>query len=162
MFSLSKAIQNKYIAIILILAVCYIFSHAIFRFLSSVNFSIVIYMIIIKNIDESNYIPYSIIFGLYSDYMTHSFIGLNILFFLFISLVKIFSEYKFNLKSSVSLIFFSLTFIFLYNFFLFIILGYDFTFSYMYILKVFIINFVVYLIIYFFMEFYNAFYGIKR
>ena len=92
-------------------------------------------MLIISKISEETYLPYSIIFGLYSDYSAGSYIGLNVLFFLFMSLIKMFTEYKFDLKTSFSLIIFSIFAILLYNIFFSIILGYNIILSSIYILK---------------------------
>lgn len=146
----------------LILILCYVLSHTTFHFLSNVNFSIIIYMLLSSKITEETYLPYSIIFGLYSDYIAGSFIGLNILFFLFLSLTKMFSEYKFDLKTSFSLIIFSIFAILSYNIFFSIILGYNVILSYIYILKITLIDFIIYLIIYYLMEFRSAFRSIKR
>ncbi len=106
MFSLLKVIQNRYVSIILILILYYVLSHTTFHFLSNVNFSIILYVLIASKINEETYLPYSIIFGLYSDYAAGSYIGLNVLFFLFLSLIKMFTEYKFDLKTSFSLVIF--------------------------------------------------------
>lgn len=162
MFSLLKIIQNRYVSVILILILCYVLSHTTFYFLSNVNFSIIIYMLIISKISEETYLPYSIIFGLYSDYSAGSYIGLNVLFFLFMSLIKMFTEYKFDLKTSFSLIIFSIFAILSYNIFFSIILGYNIILSSIYILKISIIDFIIYLIIYYLMEFRSAFRSIKR
>lgn len=162
MFSLLKIIQNRYVSVILILILCYVLSHTTFHFLSNVNFSIIIYMLIISTISEETYLPYSIIFGLYSDYSAGSYIGLNVLFFLFMSLIKMFTEYKFDLKTSFSLIIFSIFAILSYNIFFSIILGYNIILSSIYILKISIIDFIIYLIIYYLMEFRSAFRSIKR
>lgn len=162
MFSLLKIIQNRYVSVILILILCYVLSHTTFHFLSNVNFSIIIYMLIISKISEETYLPYSIIFGLYSDYSAGSYIGLNVLFFLFMSLIKMFTEYKFDLKTSFSLIIFSFFAILSYNIFFSIILGYNIILSSIYILKISIIDFIIYLIIYYLMEFRSAFRSIKR
>ena len=162
MFSLLKIIQNRYVSVILILILCYVLSHTTFYFLSNVNFSIIIYMLIISKISEETYLPYSIIFGLYSDYSAGSYIGLNVLFFLFMSLIKMFTEYKFDLKTSFSLIIFNIFAILSYNIFFSIILGYNIILSSIYILKISIIDFIIYLIIYYLMEFRSAFRSIKR
>lgn len=162
MFSLLKIIQNRYVSVILILILCYVLSHTTFYFLSNVNFSIIIYMLIISKISEETYLPYSIIFGLYSDYSAGSYIGLNVLFFLFMSLIKMFTEYKFDLKTSFSLIIFNIFAILSYNIFFSIILGYNIILSSIYILKITIIDFIIYLIIYYLMEFRSAFRSIKR
>lgn len=162
MFSLLKIIQNRYVSVILILILCYVLSHTTFHFLSNVNFAIIIYMLIISKISEETYLPYSIIFGLYSDYSAGSYIGLNVLFFLFMSLIKMFTEYKFDLKTSFSLIIFSIFAILSYNIFFSIILGYNIILSSIYILKISIIDFIIYLIIYYLMEFRSAFRSIKR
>ena len=142
MFSLLKVIQNRYVSIILILILYYVLSHTTFHFLSNVNFSI--------------------IFGLYSDYAAGSYIGLNVLFFLFLSLIKMFTEYKFDLKTSFSLVIFSIFAILSYNIFLSLILGYNVILSLLYILKISIIDFILYLIIFYLMEFRSAFRSIKR
>ncbi len=162
MFSLLKIIQNRYVSIILILILCYVVSHTTFHFLSNVNFSIIIYMLISSKINEETYLPYSIIFGLYSDYLADSYIGLNILFFLFLSITKMFAEYKFDLKTSFSLTIFSLFAILSYNIFFSIILGYNIILSFTYILKISLIDFIIYFIIYYLMEFKSAFRSIKR
>ena len=159
MFSLLKVIQNRYVSIILILILYYVLSHTTFHFLSNVNFSIILYVLIASKINEETYLPYSIIFGLYSDYAAGSYIGLNVLFFLFLSLIKMFTEYKFDLKTSFSLVIFS---ILSYNIFLSLILGYNVILSLLYILKISIIDFILYLIIFYLMEFRSAFRSIKR
>lgn len=162
MFSLLKIIQNKYVSVILILIVCYVLSHTVFHFLSKVNFSVVIYMLVFSKINEETYLPYSVIFGLYSDYTACSYIGLGVLFFLFLSILKIFAEYKFDLKSPFSLTLFSFFAVFSYNIFFPFILGYNVILSSSYILKTALIDFVIYLVIYYTMEFKSAFFGIKR
>ena len=159
MFSLLKVIQNRYVSIILILILYYVLSHTTFHFLSNVNFSIILYVLIASKINEETYLPYSIIFGLYSDYAAGSYIGLNVLFFLFLSLIKMFTEYKFDLKTSFSLVIFA---ILSYNIFLSLILGYNVILSLLYILKISIIDFILYLIIFYLMEFRSAFRSIKR
>ncbi len=162
MFSLLKIIQNRYVFIILILILCYVLSYTTFHFLSNVNYAVIIYMLISYKINEETYLPYSIIFGLYSDYLTDSYIGLNVLFFLFLSIIKMFAEYKFDLKTSFSLVIFSMLAILSYNLFFSIILGYNIILSSLYILKITIIDFIIYLIIYYLMEFGSAFRSIKR
>ena len=99
-------------SIILILILWFIFSRTLFSVFSGVNFSIILYALIAGRIDEKTYIPYSIIFGLYSDYIINSYIGLNVLFFLFLSILKIFSEYKFDSKSIFTIISYSVFSIF--------------------------------------------------
>ena len=150
MFSLLKVIQNRYASIILILILYYVLSHTTFHFLSNVNFSIILYVLIASKINEETYLPYSIIFGL------------NVLFFLFLSLIKMFTEYKFDLKTSFSLVIFSIFAILSYNIFLSLILGYNVILSLLYILKISIIDFILYLIIFYLMEFRSAFRSIKR
>lgn len=162
MFSLLKVIQNRYVSIILILILYYVLSHTTFHFLSNVNFSIILYVLIAYKINEETYLPYSIIFGLYSDYSAGSYIGLNVLFFLFLSLIKMFTEYKFDLKTSFSLVIFGIFAILSYNIFLSLILGYNVILSLLYILKISIIDFILYLIIFYLMEFRSAFRSIKR
>lgn len=162
MFSLLKVIQNRYVSIILILILYYVLSYTTFHFLSNLNFSIIVYVLIASKINEETYLPYSIIFGLYSDYSAGSYIGLNVLFFLFLSLIKMFTEYKFDLKTSFSLVIFSMFAILSYNIFLSLILGYNVILSLLYILKISIIDFIIYLIIFYLMEFRSAFRSIKR
>ena len=84
MFSLLKVIQNRYVSIILILILYYVLSYTTFHFLSNINFSIIVYVLIASKINEETYLHYSIVFGLYSDYSAGSYIGLNVLFFLFL------------------------------------------------------------------------------
>lgn len=162
MFSLLKVIQNKYVTVILILVLCHVLSHTTFLFLSNVNYVIIVYVLISSKINEETYLPYSIILGLYSDYLSASYIGLGILFFLFLSLIKMFLEYKFDLKTSLSLVIFSFVAIFMYNIFFSFVLGYNTFLSFYYILKMILADFIIYLIIYYSMEFKSAFFGIKR
>ena len=152
MFSLLRIIKNRYVSIILILTLCYVLSHTTFHFLSNVNYSIILYMLTAQHINDETYIPYSIIFGLYSDYIAASYIGLSVLFFLFLSIIKMFTEYKFDLKTSFSIVIFSA----------FAILGYNMILSSIYILKTSVFDFIIYLVIYSIMEFASAFRSIKR
>lgn len=162
MFSLLRIIKNRYVSIILILILCYVLSHTTFHFLSNVNYSIILYLLISQYINEETYISYSIIFGLYSDYIAASYIGLNILFFLFLSIVKMFIEYKFDLKTSFSIVIFSAFAVLAYNINFATILGYNMILSSIYILKTSVFDFIIYLIIYSLMEFAGAFRSIKR
>lgn len=162
MSSLLKIIQNRYISIILILILCYVLYHTTFHFLSKVNYSIIIFLLISPKINEETYLAYSIIFGLYSDYISTTYIGFNILFFLFLSIIKMFTEYKFDLKTSFSLVVFSIFAILFYNIFLSFTLGYNIILSFIYILKICLIDFIIYLILYYLMEFRSAFRSIKR
>ncbi len=73
-----------------------------------------------------------------------------------------FTEYKFDFKTSFSLVIFSIFAILSYNIFLSLILGYNVILSLLYILKISIIDFILYLIIFYLMEFRSAFRSIKR
>ncbi len=148
-------------SIILILILWFIFSRTLFSVFSGVNFSIILYALIAGRIDEKTYIPYSIIFGLYSDYIINSYIGLNVLFFLFLSILKIFSEYKFDSKSIFTIISYSVFSIFIYNIFLSFVFDYNLGSSFIYIIKMCALDFIVFIICYLIMEFYRAFRGIK-
>ena len=162
MYSLLKIIKNRYVSIILILVLWFVFSRTIFTFLSSVNFSVILYVLISSKIDEKTYIPYSIIFGLYSDYIIASYIGLNVLFFLFLSLIKMFSEYKFDSKSTLTIFLYSIFSILTYNLFLSIVLDYKLGISFLYILQLCAVDFIVFTVCYFIMEFSRAFRSVKE
>ena len=179
MYSLLKIIKNRYVSIILILTLWFIFSRTVFVFLSGINFSVILYVLISSKIDEKTYIPYSIIFGLYSDYIISSYIGLSVLFFLLLSIIKMFSEYKFDSKSVLSIIkmfseykfdsksvltilLYSIFSIILYNLFLAVVLGYNIGLSILYILKLCLADFVVFIVSYSIMEFNRAFRSVKR
>ena len=162
MYSLLKIIKNRYISIILILTLWFIFSRTVFVFLSGINFSVILYVLISSKIDEKTYIPYSIIFGLYSDYIISSYIGLSVLFFLLLSIIKMFSEYKFDSKSVLTILLYSIFSIILYNLFLAVVLGYNIGLSILYILKLCLADFVVFIVSYSIMEFNRAFRSVKR
>lgn len=161
MYLLPKITKNRYVSIILILVLWFVFSRTLFTFLSSVNFSVILYVLISHKIDDKTYIPYSIIFGLYSDYIISSYIGLNVLFFLFLSLIKMFSEYKFDSKSIFTVFVNSLFSIFIYNIFLSVVLDYKLGVSFLYILKQCAVDFIVFVACYFIMEFSRAFRSVK-
>ena len=162
MYSLLKIIKNRYVSIILILTLWFIFSRTVFVFLSGINFSVILYVLISSKIDEKTYIPYSIIFGLYSDYIISSYIGLSVLFFLLLSIIKMFSEYKFDSKSVLTILLYSIFSIILYNLFLTVVLGYNIGLSILYILKLCLADFVVFIVSYSIMEFNRAFRSVKR
>lgn len=162
MYSLLKIIKNRYVSIILILTLWFIFSRTVFVFLSGINFSVILYVLISSKIDEKTYIPYSIIFGLYSDYIISSYIGLSVLFFLLLSIIKMFSEYKFDSKSVLTILLYSIFSIILYNLFLAVVLGYNIGLSILYILKFCLADFVVFIVSYSIMEFNRAFRSVKR
>ena len=162
MYSLLKIIKNRYVSIILILTLWFIFSRTVFVFLSGINFSVILYVLIFSKIDEKTYIPYSIIFGLYSDYIISSYIGLSVLFFLLLSIIKMFSEYKFYSKSVLTILLYSIFSIILYNLFLAVVLGYNIGLSILYILKLCLADFVVFIVSYSIMEFNRAFRSVKR
>lgn len=162
MYSLLKIIKNRYVSIILILTLWFVLSRTVFVFLSGVNFSVILYVLISSKIDEKTYISYSIIFGLYSDYIISSYIGLSVLFFLFLSIIKMFSEYKFDSKSILTIILYSVFSIILYNVFLAIVLGYNIGLSILYILKLCLADFGVFIVSYSIMEFQRAFFSVKR
>ncbi len=162
MYSLQKIKENRYISIILILTVCYIFSHTSFFFLSGINYVIIVYVFIAHSLDEKTYIPYSIILGLYSDFVLSSYLGLGVLFFLMLSIGKMFSEYKFDSNSTVSVLSFSLLSIAIYNFYAAIVAGYNLILSFTYILKSCFSDFVIFLIVFLIMEFSRAFRSIER
>lgn len=162
MYSLLKIIKNRYVSIILILTLWFIFSRTVFVFLSGINFSVILYVLISSKIDEKTYIPYSIIFGLYSDYIISSYICLSVLFFLLLSIIKMFSEYKFDSKSVLTILLYSIFSIILYNLFLAVVLGYNIGLSILYILKLCLADFVVFIVSYSIMEFNRAFRSVKR
>lgn len=162
MYSLLKIIKNRYVSIILILTLWFIFSRTVFVFLSGINFSVILYVLISSKIDEKTHIPYSIIFGLYSDYIISSYIGLSVLFFLLLSIIKMFSEYKFDSKSVLTILLYSIFSIILYNLFLAVVLGYNIGLSILYILKLCLADFVVFIVSYSIMEFNRAFRSVKR
>ena len=162
MYSLLKIIKNRYVSIILILTLWFIFSRTVFVFLSGINFSVILYVLISSKIDEKTYIPYSIIFGLYSDYIISSYIGLSVLFFLLLSIIKMFSEYKFDSKSVLTILLYSIFSIILYNLFLAVVLVYNIGLSILYILKLCLADFVVFIVSYSIMEFNRAFRSVKR
>ncbi len=162
MYSLQKIKENRYVSLIFILTLCYILGNTSFYFLSGINFSIIIYIFIAYDIDEKTYIPYSIILGLYSDYILSSFIGLGVLFFLSLSMLKMFSEYKFDSNSMVSVISLSIFSIISYNLFAAIVTGYNLILSFLYILQSCFFDFIVFIIIFLIMEFYRAFRSIER
>lgn len=161
MYLLLKIIKNRYVSIILILVLWFVLSRTLFTFVSGVNFSVILYVLISYKIDEKTYIPYSIIFGLYSDYIIASYIGLNVLYFLFLSVIKMFSEYKFDSKSVLTILLYSIFSILTYNIFLSIVLDYKLGISFLYILKQCAVDFIVFIVCYLIMEFSRAFRSVK-
>lgn len=162
MYLLQKIKDNRYISIILILTICYIISNTSFHILSGINYAVIIFVLISNNIDEKTYIPYSIIFGLYSDFVLHSFIGFGTLFFMAVSLTKMFSEHKFDSKTQIGKVTVGFLSIVAYNFFAAILLHFNLILSFPFIIKTILFDFILYLIIFLIMEFNSAFRVVKR
>ena len=112
--------------------------------------------------EHNRYIPYVLLSTVLLPYYSYFLLLYDTLTFLFFSLIKMFTEYKFDLKTSFSLVIFSIFAILSYNIFLSLILGYNVILSLLYILKISIIDFILYLIIFYLMEFRSAFRSIKR
>ena len=164
MFSLLKTLNNRYsyIYIIIILFAVYSLLRASVPAVSGINFVIIIYLLILNNITEDSYIIYSIIFGLFSDFILGSYIGLSVLFFLFISIIKMITEEKVDLYSYFSNNVFALVIIFIYNIFYVSILGYPIFTDYLYIIGKVFFDYIFYFISFYILEYLNAFRRIKR
>lgn len=163
MFSLSKILKNKYIFVLLVSFVCYIITHLGFTFLSGINYIIILFVILAPGIDDDNLIGYSIAFGLCTDFIYDmNYIGVSILFFIIVSLIKIFSETTFDVRNNMTVNVFSFLTIVVFNSYIATMLGYNIFLSATFILKSIILDFIIYIITFYIVEFGRAFRSIKR
>lgn len=163
MFSLSKILKNKYVFVLLVSFICYIITHLGFTFLSGINYIIILFVILAPGIDDDNLIGYSIAFGLCTDFIYDmNYIGVGILFFIVVSLIKIFSETTFDVRNNMTVNVFSFFTIVIFNIYIAMMLGYNVFLSATFILKSVILDYVIYIMTYYIVEFGRAFRSIKR
>lgn len=158
-----KILKNKYAGVILILILCSVISNTSFiKALTGVNCAVIVYVLVFNDINDETFIWYSLIFGLYSDFVNGSYLGTCSLFFLFISVVKMFAEDKIDLKNNFSVNIFALFSIGLFNVFIASVSGFNIIVAFTYILRMMFTDFIVYMVIFYFMEFIRAFRRVER
>lgn len=140
----------------------YVFTHIFFSEFSGIDYIIIIYAIMLPLVNDDTAIIYSVIFGLFFDYITDSFIGSGVILFLFFSYLKISSSFFFELTSPLSKILFSFIIILIYVIFNIFYFGYNInTYFFDGILDV-ISNIFVYLLVFLILELRSAFSIVKR
>ena len=87
-YSLLKILKNDYISLIILLSLCYVVSYTTFASISRVNYIMILYLFYMDRINEDTIVQFSIIFGIFYDFLIDSMIGINVLFFIFLSLIK--------------------------------------------------------------------------
>ncbi len=161
-FSLLRILKSDYFKISIILSIWYIFSHTSYPIVSHVSFVIILFLIYARNINNDNLIWYSLVFGLFYDYTIGSALGVSVLIFVGLSIVKVMLNEFFDWSLWQTRITGSFMFILAFHVYTIFYFGYDFVESYYYMWSDVFIDFSVYLVISIIMEMYSAFSKVKR
>lgn len=104
---------------------------------------------------------YSLIFGLFNDYMINSFIGLSVILFIFLSIVWISLSEMFSMSGFISKLSGALFILFLFNIFYMVYFDYYLRDFFDYGLLRIALDYFLYVIIFSMMEFRRAFSDVK-
>ena len=96
----------RYALIIFLLFVLYVLSNSALGFLNPISYILIVYIACLDKIDETNYIRYALIFGLFSDFERSGFIGVGVLMFLFYGVLTIKAGLFFDMHKFFSRFFF--------------------------------------------------------
>jgi cell shape-determining protein MreD len=115
---------NIYTAIICILILSHIITSVQGGILTSFDYLIIIYIIVLEKINEDNLIFYSLIFGLFADFVRDGFYGPGIIMFAIFALLRFKADIVMDTTklSSKAILYFVISFI--YCFFSLLITGY--------------------------------------
>lgn len=160
-FLSSKILNNDYIKLIVILVLGYILTHTPFRFTGKIGFLIVIFLLYLPKINKDTMFYYSLIFGLFNDYMINSFIGLSVILFIFLSIVWISLSEMFSMSGFISKLSGALFILFLFNIFYMVYFDYYLRDFFDYGLLRIALDYFLYVIIFSMMEFRRAFSDVK-
>ena len=80
---------NEYFRAGTYLALCYVLTNAFNFPLSYFDYIIVIYILLLGRIDESNALGYALLFGLTYDLTYHIYLGLGVLLFMLLNFLKV-------------------------------------------------------------------------
>ncbi len=151
-FSSLKILKNDYISLVILLSLCYVVSYTTFASISRVNYIMVLYLFYMDKINEDTIVQYSLIFGLFYDFLIDSMIGINILFFVFLSLIKFRFDILISANSILLKIVRALGALFIFNAYNIFAMGLVSN-DYILVLVTFIMrDFIIYLIIYYIAE----------
>jgi hypothetical protein len=90
----------------IILALCYIFSNAAGNPLNRFDYVILFYILCLKNINEDTALQYAVLFGIFYDLNYQIFIGMGILIFQMLNVIKIYTYLMINMSKLYSRILF--------------------------------------------------------
>lgn len=137
-------------------------SNTVFSGFGRVDYIIVIFLFFIPFIREDTMLPYSLIFGLFYDYLIDAHIGTGVLLFIFFSAVKIGSDIFFDLTKLSTRLFLSMFIILAFTVFNLFYFNYEMPRSLWYGLFGFTADFAVYVAIFLILELGSAFSVAKR
>lgn len=96
----------RYALIVLLLFVLYVLANSALGFLNPISYILIVYIACLDKIDETNYISYAFLFGLFSDFERGGFLGVGVLLFLFYGILTIKAGLFFDMHKFFSRFFF--------------------------------------------------------
>lgn len=162
MFLSLKTLKNDYVYLVLILIAAYVLTHTPFHFTGKINFVIVVFLLYLPEINKDTIFYYSLIFGLFNDFIINAYIGLSVILFIFLSLLHMALCELLSMNSIMSKLLQALLILFLFNIFILVYFGYGVRDFFEYGLLRIVLDYGVYLAIFAFLEFRRAFSYAKR
>lgn len=81
--------SNEYLRLTVYLAACYVFVHSFNFPFDYFDYIIVVYILVLRRVDESNALKYAVLFGLFYDLSYHIYLGLGVLLFMLLNFIKV-------------------------------------------------------------------------
>lgn len=79
----------RYALVALLIFALYVLSNSALGFLNPISYILIVFIAFLDKIDETNYIGYAFIFGLFSDFERGGFLGVGVLLFLIYGVLTI-------------------------------------------------------------------------
>ena len=83
--------DNNYSRLSIVFIICYIFFNAAGNPFNRFDYIIILYILCLKQIDENTALQYALLFGIFYDLNYHIFIGLGVLLFQMLNIIKIYA-----------------------------------------------------------------------
>ena len=106
--------SNIYTRLFIIFVICYIITNAVGNPLNRFDYVILLYILCLKYIDEDNALQYAILFGIFYDLNYQIFVGLGILLFQVLNVIKIYAHFMVDISKLYSRLLFVIVILSLY------------------------------------------------
>jgi cell shape-determining protein MreD len=106
--------HNQYSRTALLLMLCYVIFNAFGGFLNKFDYVIILYIFILPKITEETALKYALVFGIFYDLNYQIFIGLGILLFQLLNLLKIYAYQMVDMAKAYSRFLYSIGIVALY------------------------------------------------